>query len=98
MSVLITDMDKPKTCSECRFGYDGRCLANLGHKREIDITNCCPLVEVPVPHGDLIDRDELSNDGWTLHKEVMVMGGYVIHELPLKNPTIKVIIPAEEEP
>ena len=53
-------------------------------------------IHVP-PHGDLIDRDALIKDGWlNLHKEVMRMGGYAIHELPLKNPSIPVIIPAEE--
>lgn len=53
----------------------------------------------PVPHGDLIDRDALIKDGWlNLHKEVIRMGGYAIHELPLKNPSIPVIVPAEEEP
>lgn len=54
---------------------------------------------VPVPeHGDLIDRDALIKDGWlNLHKEVMRMGGYAIHELPLKNPSIPVIIPADKE-
>ena len=56
----------------------------------------CPLLPVP-PHGDLIDRDALIKDGWlNLHKEVIRMGGYAIHELPLKNPLIPVIIPAEE--
>lgn len=50
----------------------------------------------PVPYGDLIDRDALAEDGWVLTKQVMRMGGYAIHELPLKNPSIAVIIPAEE--
>lgn len=50
----------------------------------------------PIPHGDLIDRDALIKNGWlNLHKEVMRMGGYAVHELPLKNPSIPVIIPAE---
>ena len=54
-------------------------------------------IELP-PHGDLIDRDALIKDGWlNLHKQVMRMGGYAIHELPLKNPSIPVIVPAEEE-
>lgn len=52
-------------------------------------------VHVP-PHGALIDRDALAEDGWVLTKQVMRMGGYAIHELPLKNPTIPVIVPAEE--
>jgi len=49
-------------------------------------------------HGDLIDRDALIKDGWlNLHKEVIRMGGYAIHELPLKNPSIPVIIQADRE-
>lgn len=53
--------------------------------------------EVP-PHGDLIDRDALIKDGWlNLYKEVIRMGGYAIHELPLKNPSIPVIIPADDK-
>lgn len=53
-------------------------------------------IEVP-QHGDLIDRDALIKDGWlNLHKEVLRMGGYAIHELPLLNPTIPVIIEAED--
>ena len=58
-------------------------------------TELCPIIPIP-PHGDLIDRDALAEDGWVLTKQVMRMGGYAIHELPLKNPTIPVIIPAEE--
>lgn len=55
------------------------------------------VILVP-PHGDLIDRDALIKNGWlNLYKEVMRMGGYAIHELPLKNPSIPVIIPASEE-
>ena len=56
MSILIKGMKMPKDCTECRFAYDGRCLANYGRKSKIDITNYCPLIELP-PHGDLIDRD-----------------------------------------
>ena len=65
----------------------------ISHKTYFNETETIP---VP-PHGDLIDRDALIKDGWlNLYKEVMRMGGYAIHELPLKNPSIAVIIPAEE--
>ena len=84
MSILIKGMKMPESCGKCFVG-----------NREICV-NGCPLVPVP-PHGDLIDRDALIKDGWlNLYKEVMRMGGYAIHELPLKNPSIAVIIPAEE--
>ena len=97
MSILIRGMEMPKSCTDCRFLVDGWCYAALpGSKEErIRTSFYCPLVEVP-PHGDLIDRDALIKDGWlSLYKEVMRMGGYAIHELPLKNPSIPVIIPAE---
>lgn len=105
MSVLIRGMKMPSHCTECDFWHDGvfeHCLLNMEVQNEDVPFNegeypiGCPLVEVP-PHGDLIDRDALIKDGWlNLHKEVMRMGGYAIHELPLKNPSIPVIIPAEE--
>ena len=103
MSILIKGMAMPKNCTECNFGVDGWCYAKsptepnskslATHTRP----SWCPLVELP-PHGDLIDRDALMKDGWlSLHKEVIRMGGYAIHELPLKNPTIPVVIEKEKE-
>ena len=100
MSILIKGMEMPTSCDVCRFAVDGWCYVCLPEskvERKRITTNYCPLVPVP-PHGDLIDRDALIKDGWlNLHKEVMRMGGYAIHELPLKNPSIPVIIEAEED-
>lgn len=63
MSVLIKGMEIPESCYECMFNSeaDGECYVNdckceWGHSRPAD----CPLVEVPVPHGRLIDADELK--------------------------------------
>ena len=56
MSILIMGMKMPKDCTECRFAFDGRCFANMGRKTKIDVTNYCPLIELP-PHGRLIDGD-----------------------------------------
>ena len=52
MSILIRGMRFPKTCDEC--------LINCGHSMlYIGITDRrspnCPLVEIPTPHGRLID-------------------------------------------
>lgn len=53
---------------------------------------------IPVPdHGRLVDADALQNDGWVLHKQVMRLGGYAIHEMPLSYPSIPTIIPADKE-
>lgn len=108
MSILIKGMEMPKSCDECRIMVfeDTNCVPELfcgcpivfnAHPQSVEHRpDYCPLIELP-PHGDLIDRDALIKDGWlSLYKEVMRMGGYAIHELPLKNPSIPVIIPAEE--
>ena len=103
MSILIKGMEMPKSCINCFLSRSG-CRAVLKRMRAMEAGTWipanyrhddCPLVPVP-PHGDLIDRDALAEDGWVLTKQVMRMGGYAIHELPLKNPTIPVIIPTEE--
>ena len=91
MSILIKGMKMPVGEDEGILVaiYDGKAY-EIGTKRTFD------AIELP-PHGDLIDRNALIKDGWlNLHKEVMRMGGYAIHELPLKNPSIPVIIEAEE--
>ena len=103
MSILIKGMEMPLQCIACEFWmlypYKEETLDMCKlqskvvepYKKDED----CPLIEVP-PHGDLIDRDALMKDGWlNLHKEVMRMGGYAIHELPLKNPSIPVVIEKE---
>ena len=112
MSILIKGMEMPKSCMDCPFkGFDragGRgniCTINDSITIHavldgVDIKfvrmGDCPLVPVP-QHGDLIDRDALIKDGWlNLHKEVRRMSGCAIYELPLANPSIAVIIPAEE--
>lgn len=98
--VYIRGMKMPTSCYECTFYrktdpvYDYCCISTAVPKGYVPEN--CPLILVP-DHGDLIDRDALAEDGWTLHKEVMRMGGYAIHEMPLKNPNILVIIPADKE-
>lgn len=66
MSVLIKGMEMPKYCYTCP-AYDyihSTCcvlhteVKDLDDKRYKD----CPLVEVPTPHGRLIDADYLKKD------------------------------------
>lgn len=74
MSVLIKDMEIPKTCAECPccsvFPNDGYedieyfCNA-LDHAPVIYGINSgrlddCPLTEVPTPQNGLIDVDEIE--------------------------------------
>ena len=59
MSVLIKGVKMPETCSECYLREKNscpilRCIVE-GYYRP----GFCPLVEVPSPHGRLIDADAL---------------------------------------
>lgn len=78
MSILIKGMTMPDMCSECDFLgglifpdgiYVCDCPVESIHGRNItraveeDARHPeCPLVEVPEPHGALIDRDILEQE------------------------------------
>ena len=61
MSVLIKGMNMPKSCDVCIlsvpiFDYaKHKCVNICLLKNSIG----CPLIEVPTPHGRLIDADKL---------------------------------------
>lgn len=67
MSLLIKGMKMPERCEDClmyrhnaEYDYAYCCISSvnvLGHGNAR--LNNCPLVEVPFPHGHLIDADEL---------------------------------------
>ena len=59
MSILIKGMEMPKDCVSCRWHARWGC--EITHL----VTNSaqrCPLVEVPTPHGWLIDADALMHE------------------------------------
>ena len=69
MSVLIKGMKMPKNCEECDFCHwsnlhqTGRCdrcddepvCADFGTDYKRTRARFCPLVEVPTPHGRLVE-------------------------------------------
>ena len=68
MSVMIKGMEMPETCDECRFKegeFDTECYgrgivcAVDGGSHEPRYKSNCKLVEIPTPHGRLIDADAL---------------------------------------
>ena len=68
MSVLIKGMELPESCEDCRFcagladtewGTCAGCLIDDEY-REASSKSGCPLVEVPAPHGRLIDADRAT--------------------------------------
>ena len=72
MSVIIKGMKMPSSCASCEWSMLSKmdlgmsCYCSIAKKTEgIDIArkgrmSFCPLVEVPTPHGDLIDKDKLN--------------------------------------
>ena len=69
MGVYIKGMEMPENCAMCPLchrNFDGNetRLACYALKKwcdeNIDRLSDCPLVEVPEPHGDLIDREILE--------------------------------------
>ena len=62
MGIYIPNMSKPKDCSECILAdkhLNGLYEAKYYCRLEADYEHC-PLIEIPTPHGRLIDADELK--------------------------------------
>ena len=63
MSILIKGMDMPESCYECAYSIERVGICSItqggcewGHNRPPH----CPLIEIPTPHGRLIDADALD--------------------------------------
>lgn len=61
MSVLIKGMKMPMGCYECPFEVWGKCMF-INYNVSGTEPKSCPLVEVPFPHGRLIDADDAFID------------------------------------
>lgn len=68
MSILIKGIDMPKSCGECEFDYNlegggyewWECVILHDDINQFDTRRTdCPLIEIPTPHGRLIDASEL---------------------------------------
>ena len=75
MSILIKGMEMPSCCYDCTFSawsnlhrtkackcgshYYEPCFEDYSREFYEKRADFCPLVEVPVPHGRLIDADAL---------------------------------------
>lgn len=75
MSVLVKDMDMPKCCIECSCCRHDNWNGETAHQCNVSLItfsaedenwiydqrpNWCPLVEIPTPHGRLIDTDAVN--------------------------------------
>ena len=54
MGIYVKGMGMPKGCDVCLLG-DIVCGYDEDH-----IDRDCPLIEVPEPHGDLVDHSEIG--------------------------------------
>lgn len=72
MSVFVKDMELPIQCASCPMWTImaiGGVSMDICRAKSMRVDpyrtgrdENCPLVEVPVPHGDLIDGDELYRE------------------------------------
>lgn len=82
MSVLVRGMKMPRTCAICEWSilsYPNAWCGLAKKKTNLEIARTqraafCPLVEVPTPHGRLIDADAFD-------ERVRVAGGMSEEEL-----------------
>ena len=93
MSVLIRGMKIPDNCKSCAFSTGfGFCLAKsdnfCGYTNDRKRPEWCPLVEVPEPHGRLIDADALDYKLGSSDRDIYVK--YTLEEEPT-------VIEAEDE-
>jgi hypothetical protein len=98
MSVLIKGMEMPMVCRTCQFllyinhydelGVCGRTrkdVTQIRDKRDED----CPLIEIPPEHGDLIDRNKIAFDNWSVDGHVCANRQDILN--------MPVIVPREED-
>jgi hypothetical protein len=76
MSILIKDMEMPQKCGQCKLfhaEHPMHCMAVEGHRTVgapygMSRPDWCPLVEIPTPHSDLVDRNKLLAEYDRQHK------------------------------
>ena len=101
MSLIIRGIDMPKNCADCFLedaydGYNCRIAQKSANWGLVDRPSWCPLVEVPTPHGDLIDTNDVQSaiDCWLIDEDDATIQDYkdAIGEI-LESPTV---VPAED--
>lgn len=84
MSVIIKGMEMPKSCEDCGFygiECEGGCALTKYYvlrKKDEDRPKWCPLVDLPEPHGNLVDADTVEFEGEHEHGYTWT-GKIVVH-------------------
>ena len=97
MSVLIKGMEMPALCQECDLYIEGACYAKgyRDYRSIMDMSkpDDCPLIEVPTPHGRLIDVSTVEEIRFHDADGYHVVNGEQLCELEIEA---KTVIGAEE--
>ena len=75
MSVIVKNMEMPERCGRCFFVRwsnlhqtawctlaQEACFEDFSRDYKNRRADFCPLVEIPTPHGRLIDKDKLRHE------------------------------------
>ena len=67
MGIYLPNMEMPKSCADCFLedpydGYNCRIIPKSANWGLGERPSWCPLVEVPTPHGDLIDKETVRKN------------------------------------
>lgn len=88
MSVYIKGMKKPENCLGCVFSHvdettDDRgypvlkytCIATKLNSESINtLYRYCPMIDVPTPHGRLVDADDLCTSHYNVNRNGDITG------------------------
>ena len=85
MSVIVKGIEMPGRCDECFARHSGLAYCQIAKTSTSHTKACkpisqkvrpawCPLVEIPTPHGRLIDADDFNG-------RVRVAGGFSEYDL-----------------
>jgi len=92
--ILIRGMEMPKSCADCFLedpydGYNCRIIPKSANWGLGERPSWCPLVEVPTPHGRLIDADKLClSSGFSTATEYGMGRSDQIEAIKSNAPTI----------
>ena len=73
MSILIKGATLPDSCWDCEadFAYQIGCELWQDYEEFCERRHPnCPLVEIPTPHGRLIDRDDVYIGRWDIDSDL----------------------------
>ena len=107
MGVYVKDMEMPRGCIFCplyQFSiYRTECVITgncIVGSEETGRNPDCPLVEVPVPHGNLIDTSQsVECMFWDGDKEKWVLKSTALSEMlsmTVHSEPVKIAIPKED--